>query len=290
MPLIRPGGGDFSEPWPDPIEAFPSPRSFACRRLGSGLPSDLGLWRRVWAQLVLGREEREEFRGLAAPEARQVEWLVGRTAAKEAARDLLRAHLGLDPPLADIAIRRDEDGRLTAGGAWEGELDGEIVVSISLDVHLAVALAGILPGRAGIESEPDSYLAIHAESTASRPEEAEEPVLTAADVDLLRDRPADRLEEWWFRCRCAKKAVVKALGGRRPGALRSLAIAAVTPEDEAVHVRLTDRLAGDHPRLAGTPVVVFTTRHGRSVVATTLCRGVGSADEPALAGADRGMQ
>ncbi|AMV36069.1 type I polyketide synthase [Planctomyces sp. SH-PL62] len=292
-PLILPSGGDFSEPWPDLVESFPSPRSFACRRLGSGLPSDLGLWRRVWAQLVLGRAEREEFRRLAAPESRQVEWLVGRTAAKEAARDLLRAHLGLEPPLADIEIRRDAEGRLTVGGAWENELDGEIVVSISLDVHLAVALAGLMPARGELERESEcgggAYLGIHAES-ASRREDHPEPVLSGAELALLRDRPVDRLEEWWFRCRCAKKAVVKALGGRTSEAPASLSIAAVTPEEETVHVRLAGRLAESHPRLAAAPVVVHTSMHGPSVVAATLCQGAGSAVAPAFAGADREVE
>jgi phosphopantetheinyl transferase (holo-ACP synthase) len=290
-PLILPSGGDFSEPWPDLVESLPSPRSFACRRLGSGLPSDLGLWRRVWAQLVLGRAEREEFRRLAAPESRLVEWLVGRTAAKEAARELLRAHLGLEPPLADIEIRRDAEGRLTAGGAWENELDGEIVVSISLDVHLAVALAGLMPvpGELGRESESDPYLGIHTESASHR-EEHDEPALSGAELALLRDRPVDRLEEWWFRCRCAKKAVVKALGGRSSDAPASLSIAAVTPEEETVQVRLSGRLAESHPRLAAATLVVYTSLHGRSVVAATLCQGAGLAEAPALAGAERAVE
>ncbi|APW62354.1 Phthiocerol/phenolphthiocerol synthesis polyketide synthase type I PpsE [Paludisphaera borealis] len=286
-PLILPTRGDISEPWPDPVESFPSPRFFACRRLCTSLPADLGLWRRVWAHQVLSRAEREEFRRMAAPEIRQLEWLVGRTAAKEAARDLLRSHLGLEPPLADIEIRQDERGRLMVDGAWAGELNGDLVVSISLDAHLAVALAGLLPAPVELECDGGSYVGIHTESSRARREEAGEPVLSEAELRLLRDRPLDRLEEWWFRCQCAKKAVANALGERTTDALWSISIAGVAPEMEAVFVRLTDRLAKAHPRLAAAPLVVFTSVHDRSVVATTLCQGAGSADVLAVAGTDR---
>ena len=204
-PLILPTRGDISEPWPPPIESFPDPRFFACRRLCTSLPTDLGLWRRARAHQVLSRAEREEFRRLSASEARQVEWLVGRTAAKEAARDLLRSHLGLEPPLADIEIRPDQQGRLTADGAWASELAGELVVSISLDAHLAVALAGILPARGEIEPEGESYMAIHSESFPARREEVGEPILSEAELRVLKDRSVDRLEEWWFRCQCTRR-------------------------------------------------------------------------------------
>jgi phosphopantetheinyl transferase (holo-ACP synthase) len=284
--LILPGRGEISEPWPVPVEPLPSPRSFACRRLGMGLPPDLGLWKKVWARQVLGRAEREEFRRLTGPESRQVEWLVGRTAAKEAARDLLRAHLDLDPPLADIEIAPDEAGRLIAGGAWEGQLDGEIVVSIALDAHLAIAMAGLMPARGAADRE--HFLGIHAELLRARRDEPAEPILSKAELRLLQDRPLDRLEQWWFRCQCAKKAVASALGSREPGDLRSLSIAGVAPEIEAVFVELNDGLAAVHPRLAGAPLVVYTTLHDRFVVATTLCQGADSVDAPALAGAWKG--
>ncbi len=287
--LILPARRDISEPWPEPVESFPSARSFACRRLGSVLPPDLGLWRRVWAHQVLCRAEREEFRRLVGPERRQVEWLAGRTAAKEAARDLLRTHLGLEPPLADIEIRVDDRGRLGVGGPWEGELDGELVVSISLDTHLTVALAGILPAPGRSVDNAGSFLGIHAESLRPRRDEALEPNLTAEELHLLLDGPLDRLDEWRFRCRCAKKAVAKALGKEATDESRSVSVAGVAEEAEAVLVRLGDRLAGDHPRLAEEPLVVFTARHGRSVVATTLCQGIGSA-EMQTAGPDPEMR
>lgn len=78
-----------------------------------------------------------------------------------------------------------------------------------------------------------------------------------------------------------KKVVAKTLGVQTSDALCFISIAGVEPERETVLVQLTDRLARAHPQLATSPLVVFTSIHDRSVVATTLCRYAGSADEPA---------
>jgi phosphopantetheinyl transferase (holo-ACP synthase) len=145
-PLLAGGeGATFSTSWSEPLLGQPNAEHYRCRRMSAAFPSDRAFWRRVWAMRVLSRAERAALRALRAPEHELLEWLAGRTAAKEAVLDLLRAHAGLDLRPADVEIELDESGCLRAGGIWAGILDGTVIVSVSRVGDDAVALVGLAP-------------------------------------------------------------------------------------------------------------------------------------------------
>jgi acyl transferase domain-containing protein/phosphopantetheinyl transferase len=70
-----------------------------------------GIWGRGLAHMVLNRAERARWYALPAAGPRREEWLLGRIAAKEAARDWLRTRHQLELASADIEIAGDDRGR-----------------------------------------------------------------------------------------------------------------------------------------------------------------------------------
>ncbi len=70
-----------------------------------------GIWGRGLAHMVLNREERARWYALPAAGSRRHEWLLGRIAAKEAARDWFRIRHQLQLASADIEIVGDDRGR-----------------------------------------------------------------------------------------------------------------------------------------------------------------------------------
>jgi phosphopantetheinyl transferase (holo-ACP synthase) len=233
-PLTVPGAlGSLSAPWERPVAAFPA-GTVACRRVDTRLPADAGLWERVWAGRVLGRDERERFRELRLPERRRLEWLGARTAAKEAVADLLRAHGGPDLLPADIQILADERGRPQVAVAGLGA-EQTPVVSLAHADGEAVALAAP-PGPAGTPA-----IGIDVERLAPRPEGFARTALGDAERRLLEPLGGERAEEWVLRCWCAKEAAGKAAGsGMTPGA-EWPAVVAIDPAREQVTVAVGDR-------------------------------------------------
>ncbi|MES0872718.1 beta-ketoacyl synthase N-terminal-like domain-containing protein [Sinimarinibacterium thermocellulolyticum] len=75
------------------------------------LASGGGIWGRGLAHMVLNRAERARWYALPAAGPRREEWLLGRIAAKEAARDWLRTRHRLELASADIEIVGDDRGR-----------------------------------------------------------------------------------------------------------------------------------------------------------------------------------
>jgi len=269
--LMRPSRQELSEPWPEPVAHLPRPHLFECRRVLASLPSDRGFWQRVWAQRVLGRAERGQFRRMAGPESQRLKWLAGRTVAKEAVRRLLRSRCGLDLPPADIEIDLDDRGRLVAGGSWTDSVAAPPVVSISQVDGLAVAVAGLPPTTGADRGESRLLMGVHIESPRPSPDRCGEPSFTSDEFHLLRGLPPETREQWVLRGWCAKEAVAKALGADLAGVLPSAAVVGVDSERGVVFVQLSDRLAGAYPHLSTDPLVVFTGLHDDLIVATTLC-------------------
>jgi acyl transferase domain-containing protein/phosphopantetheinyl transferase len=285
--LVQPARQELSTPWPEPVAGLPRPHLFVCRRVPASLRSDRGFWQRVWAQRILNRAERVQFRRMAGREPEQLQWLAGRTAAKEAVGHLLRVRCGLDLPPADIAIDLDERGRQVASGSWSVSVATPPVVSIAHVDGLAVAVAGLSPTSGAARGEGGLLMGVHIESLCPRPNGCSEAALTSEELQLLRSLSSAMREEWLLRAWCAKKAVAKALGdgfSRGPGPLM---LAGVDPERGRVFVRLADGLAGAHPHLAADQLVAFTALCDGLAVATTLCEyaRAGSPDGMAVEGA-----
>jgi phosphopantetheinyl transferase len=266
--------GEVSTAWAEPISAFPQPELFACRRVNGIVPSDQPFWKRVWAGRILSRTEREEFRHLRTPDGRQLEWLAGRTAAKEAVRHLLRVQRGIDVPLADIEITADPEGRPVVDCAWRDFVGTPLSVSVAHTGGWAVAVAGLsaTPGSA----MGDLPLGIDLERIRPREPGFVEIAFTADEQQLLADLAdlGEMENAWTIRAWCAKEAIAKALGLGLIDGPRSVEVVGGSPANQVLAVELRGRLAGAFPDLAATPLLVYTSREGDLVVATTLSEAV----------------
>ncbi len=255
---------EISSSWPEPIAGIPYRERLQCRRLTATFPSDQGFWKRVWAQRVLSRRERDQFRQLHTPERRQIEWLAARTAAKEAVQQLAKARYGLDLLHSDIEIYPDEHGRPLVGGAWTGALDTVPLISVAHSRGVAVAFASLE------DRERCPRVGIDIEYLRPRPAGFDEVAFTISEREVIASLPADSREEWLLRCWCAKEAVAKALGTGLIEGPRSVAVVAVDLAGERVAIRLAGELARRHPDLSTASIVARTVRQGDLIAATTL--------------------
>src|SRR3546814_13753004 len=64
------------------------------------------IWKRMLAHMMLSRAERQQFYALPAQGPRREEWLMGRLAAKDAARDWYRLNAGVELTPADRSEER----------------------------------------------------------------------------------------------------------------------------------------------------------------------------------------
>ena len=288
-PLLLSPDAEVSVDWAAPLSGLSDDADLRCRRASATFPSDRPFWKRVWAQCILGAGERERFRALRTPEPRQLEWLAGRAAAKDAVRQLLRERLQLDPLPADVEIWADERGcprvRLLPSDAWDPwrrATGTRLAVSIAHSDGEAVAIAAMTRDA----------LADGVEDGVS--ETLDTPPLIGIDVERLRALPAGfagmsfspeelaclqraahgapgaSLDEWMLRAWCAKEAVGKALGRGLPEGPQSVRIEDASPTG-GMSARLAGQLAQAFPALSGRPIAGPTHRQEDLVVATTLC-------------------
>ncbi len=248
-----------STDWPDGAASYAGSDWLACRAVETTISSDHAFWKRVWARRVLGRTERELFAALRLPDNRQLEWLGGRTAAKEAVQTLLKRHFGLDLRPADIEIGIGDEGQPLVGGPWVSLVGEAPLVSISHTNGLAVALA-MLPAdgrRAGIDIE----------RVRNRPEGYAEIAFDDAERSLIASAPSDA--EWMLRGWCAKEAVGKSLGtGLRDGP-RSLAVVGIDRASGRLEIERRGRLE-NHDMARSMRFIADTALHGDLVSAVTV--------------------
>lgn len=178
------------------------------------------IWLRALAHLTLSRGERAQWRGLTGPLSQKVDWLMGRVAAKDAARSLLQRRCRLNCRSADIEILSNQ------GAPVVRLLDPrfgteELLVSLA---HSGGAAAAIVSSKAngariGVDLEVVRELDPGFASVA----------FTAAEHRLLDDftdqqRPLAELHVW-----CAKEAVAKALGLAGSAELTRVTLARLDP-------------------------------------------------------------
>lgn len=117
------------------------------------------VWEQVLSMIVLSREERAFFRAMKAIDQRKAEWLLGRTAAKDAVRLFLQRNHGLRVGAADVEIVTDERGKPFATGHWMERITGGVAVNLAHSNGTAVAVAwAASQGDAGIDLEFDRIL------------------------------------------------------------------------------------------------------------------------------------
>ena len=260
---IAPNEATVSEPWQTPLAGIVNGAGrYACQRLESLFEPGASLWKELWASLVLGRQERKTFKELRGPERRQIEWLSGRTAAKDAIRSFVKQQYGLALLPADIEIVQDEHGRPAAQGPWVRQLPSAPEVSLSHTEGMAVALAG--DGRNG------RRVGIDVQLVRELKPDFETLALTVDEQRILNAVPESIRAEWLVRLWCAKEAVAKALGrGLMEGPL-SVRVLHLNTQTGVVGARPAGKLAEAVPDSAGRELTAFTAREGRYVVASVV--------------------
>jgi len=216
------------------------------------LESSFGVWRKTLAFLILSPPEREEWMGMKVSVPREIQWLLGRAAAKDALRGHFHEQAGRWLAPAEIMIASDASGRPVLAGGWRTDLPGRPEISISHTDGMVVAIAASAndEGRVGVDAEkirtPSQDLLDGAFSEADLAHLPE----PARESDALRS-------EWVFRLWCAKEAVGKALGSGVSLDPRRFAVSGVDAARGLVAIR---------PE-GGGEAVAATFRRGQHVLA-----------------------
>ena len=168
------------------------------------LESSSQIWMRVLAKLALTYAERETWQAMQAVPIRRVEWLLGRAAAKDAVRELLRDAGITEACAADIDILAEEFGRPVLSDKWPQGWGSPPRISIAHKDGRAVAIAGSRALYDGV--------GIDIETIEDRPESFVEAAFTPRERALIARAAGERRAITMTRIWCAKEAVGKALG------------------------------------------------------------------------------
>ncbi len=174
------------------------------------------------ARFYLMPGEMESFRTLGRERRRQREWLMGRVAAKDAAR-LWMARKAGGPMLhpLQLEVREDERGRPVLDAPAGHEAVPAISIAHTGGIAAAVAAAG--PVGIDVESaEAGSGLALEDFATAAEIEQ----------VARLQDAPG--AAAWRTRLWCGKEAAAKAIGSGLGGRPKSFEAIRIEPDGRLV--------------------------------------------------------
>jgi len=155
---IDPRSTYISTPWKEPIAGMAGKRVACCRV--DDLPQEFlesshSVWLKTLAYLVMNRRERAVWDNLQLPPRERYEWLLGRCAAKDAVRMLVREHFGEQLCTADVEVVQDVSGRLSVEGAWKHRLGVNPAVAIANVDGVAGAVAALdVAELAGVEVGP----------------------------------------------------------------------------------------------------------------------------------------
>jgi phosphopantetheinyl transferase (holo-ACP synthase) len=163
-----------------------------------------GIWPRLVASMILNRQERAYWADLNEIGSNRRAWLLGRLAAKDAARLFIKNRYGLNLCPADIEIVNDHDGRLSLAPGLVEKLGGNLSIAISESEGRAVAIAGQFEGHRGI--------GLDLANLGGSNDDGQQIALEPGEKDLLTTCPTAQQDEWLRRSLCAKKAAAKALG------------------------------------------------------------------------------
>ncbi len=260
---IAPREAYLSTPLQEPIASFLDHHRLACRRVDSFakdfFESSHGIWPKVLAHLVLSRSEREHWQSMQAVDKRRHEWLLGRCAAKDAVRALVKEHFGLDLCPADVEIVPDGYGRPQVAGAWTRQIGMAPAISISHTRGVAVALASLEPGQ---------MVGIDIESLTHARDDFQSVAFSEPERQILAAMPHDVRAEWSLRMWCAKEAVAKALGRGFTGGIQALQIAEAEVGNGVVQLHLQGGLLQEFTQLRGRPMIAYTSRGNDFVFST----------------------
>ena len=274
--------GMVSTQWNTPISSFPKDisESLECYQIRERF-GDLGstIWETVWAYLILNQNERQSYWNMVEKklENRRMDWLFGRTTAKDAVRMWFKKHHGIPKSEylgypADIEIGEDDYGRPVPKGRWAQEIGIIPALSMAHADRMAVAITG----------PPNQRLGVDIEQIREREQGFETLAFTEEERTLLNSLEASTREEWITRFWCAKESVGKALGRGLIEGPKSLVVQELDAQTGTVKVALRGKLSEAFPEFAGAQIVAYTATsnaHPRGlsakeenyIVASTIC-------------------
>lgn len=222
------------------------------------------IWRRVLAHLILGRREREIWYELRGPDEQRINWLLGRIAAKDAVRRILKRRCGLDLYPADIEVIPDAYGRPCVEGMWTDQVGGAPQVSIAHAGGYAAAAARFdnESGGVGLDIEPLQPARVNTEALLDAFSEEEQRLL----VTLGRDHDEAYRLAW-----CAKEAVAKAVGRGLLGNPLNVQVRRIDQATGTMNLELCGELAEVCPERSGTVIAAHTMRLGDLALAICCC-------------------
>ena len=240
--------------WNAPILMLPRQDSYECRRV-EGFSEELltghgKIWLKVLAHQVLSSPEREVWRNLNLSDKRQMEWLLGRSAAKDAVRILLKRQHGIELCPADIEIQTDKYGRPLVSGPWRRRMDYVPRVSITHKRGIAVALA--VDGCEGFD------IGIDLEKVRLLKDGFTEFVFHPDERQLISTINIDQTDEWILRFWCAKEALSKALGIGLNVKPKDFRVRDLDLDNGTVGIEIQGKIIQKNPELNGVRFGVHT--------------------------------
>ena len=265
---VSPKNGMLSVPYLKDFKKHMFSENFTCCLLNEisrdFLTAHDKIWLRVMANLVLSRKERQFWYGFSGTDKRRTDWLLGRTAAKDAVRLFLQKHDGMDICPADIEISTDESGRPFIESIRGGEIKSLPAVSIAHSAGAAIAIAdSVLEGYSiGVDFEFLRALEKNIDQVAFNEEEKE---FFSADSDSGDN-------EWRFRLWCAKESVSKALGSGFRGSPRNFIVKTVDKKTGEIGIIIAEEISSMFPGLIGKQLIAYTLIEDGLVFAISICK------------------
>jgi phosphopantetheinyl transferase (holo-ACP synthase) len=212
------------------------------------------IWLKALAHLTLSGSERAQWRALPDPLSRRVDWLLGRVAAKDAAKAFLQRRCGAHGRSADIEILSNRQGvpQLRLLDPRFGAEELLVSLAHSHGAAAAVVAAASEGARIGVDLEVVRKLDPGFASAAFNSVE-----LRSLDEFPAPQRNLAELSAW-----CAKEAVVKALGLAGTAELTQVTLAGL---DLGAHIAVMN--LPDSAKAGGATVRVSLLQSGQLVVA-----------------------
>lgn len=182
---------------------------------------------------VLSQEERMEWAAFGPRNKRRLEWFMGRLAAKDALRILLKDNFGLDLCPADIEIKRSPSGAPIITGAWTQHIEWVPQIAISHSQGTAVAIAT----KSGSKLLPG----LDIEEIKERDQGFAELAFTKKEQDYLEQLPGSERALWETTLWTAKEAVAKAIGTGLRGNPQRFEMEEINHDSGELFIRVLDQ-------------------------------------------------
>jgi acyl transferase domain-containing protein/phosphopantetheinyl transferase len=240
--------------WAAPLAMLSGRDSFECRRVDKFseelLLSHGKIWLNALAFLISSRREREIWRNLNLPDRRRMEWLLGRSAAKDAVCNLIKKRYGIGLCPADVGIESNEYGQPVVQIPLPELANSMPSVSIAHKKGIAVALAG--DGREAIN------VGIDIEFMRPLEDGFADMVFRPDEQELISSFKADTFDEWILRLWCAKEAVAKAIGVGMGGTPKNIILKQIEFDKGTAEFEISDNLIKIKPELSGIRILAYT--------------------------------